>query len=113
MKHIEDESLKKISYESDNLLEICDNEFAANREFIVVCRDDLAATCRKAASLFLNFDSNRPHGWRKVIALLKLGVAGIQISPLMALCNRALLLGWKVTVLYDDDQILFVGTTKN
>ena len=100
---------KKVTYEGNNLLEICEEEFSANREFIVVCREGLATTCRKAATLFVNFDSNRPRGWRKITALLKLGVAGMQVSPLMALCNRALLLGWKVTVLYDDDQILFVS----
>lgn len=103
---LNNDSVVSVSYEDAAFLEVCNQLFSRNQEFIVVCNNESAAKCRKAAGLFLRYERQRPTGWAHLKMLAELGLAGMRAAPLMAVCNKATLLGWAVNVRTDDNRVL-------
>jgi hypothetical protein len=96
-----------VRYEDAALLETCNQIFARNQEFVLDCNDASLGKCRRAADLFLRYESQRPRkGWENLKMLARLGVAGMRVPPIMAVCNKALLLGWTVVVQSEKNQVL-------
>ncbi|MBB3013157.1 hypothetical protein [Cupriavidus alkaliphilus] len=94
-------------FEDAAFLEACDGLFARNQEFTIICTEESVAKCRKAADLFLRYESQRPRGrWENLKMLAKLGSAGMRAPQLMAVCNKALLLDWTVVVGNEQNQVL-------
>ncbi|MBB2917895.1 hypothetical protein [Cupriavidus alkaliphilus] len=96
-----------VHFEDAAFLEACDGLFARNQEFTIICTEESVAKCRKAADLFLRYESQRPRGrWENLKMLAKLGSAGMRAPQLMAVCNKALLLDWTVVVGNEQNQVL-------
>ncbi|SOY68870.1 hypothetical protein CBM2589_A90340 [Cupriavidus taiwanensis] len=96
-----------VHYEDSDFLETCDGLFARNQGFIIICKEESVAKCRKAADLFLRYESQRPkERWENLKMLTKLGSAGMRVPQLMAVCNKALLLDWTVVVGNKQNQVL-------
>lgn len=96
-----------VRYEDSDFIITCDRLFSNGHEFVVVCSEESLEKCRKAADLFLRYDSQRPKKrWDNLKALAKLGAAGMRALPLMVVCNKATLLGWAVLVGNANNQVL-------
>lgn len=104
----------KVRYEDANLLDTCTQFFSRKQAFILICNDESIAKCRKAADLFLQYESQQPRGrWENLKKLAKLGVAGMRTPPLMAVCNRALLVDWTVTVRREENHVIHLSPKNN
>ena len=96
-----------VRYEDAALLEICNQLFSRNQQFVLLCNTKSLARCRKAAALFLRYQSLIPIGrWENLKMVAKLGWVGIPVASLLAVCNKATLLGWTVAVLSEVDQVV-------
>lgn len=101
-----------VHYEDAALLEICNQLFSRNQEFVLVCNTKSLARCRQAAALFLRYEylryeSHVPLGrWENLKMVVKVGWVGMPVASLLAVCNKAMLLGWKVDVLNEMNQIV-------
>jgi len=92
------ELISTATYEAPEFLDDCNRFFSSGQEFFVVCSNEVTSKCRKAADTFLRFELERPIGWQRLKMLVKLGWVGMTVAPLMAVCNKAILLGWTVTI---------------
>ncbi|WP_434034741.1 hypothetical protein [Cupriavidus sp. a3] len=98
-----------VNYEDPAFIEICDQFFSNNQEFILICNDKSLEKCRYAAELYLRYDLQRPKKkWDNLKSLARLGAAGMKVLPLMVVCNKATLLGWTVVVGNETNHVLYV-----
>lgn len=95
-----------VNYDDAAFLEICNEFFLKSQEFMVACNPAKLKRCRKAADLFLQYEYQHPEGWGRLKMLARLGLAGMPVAPLMAVCNKATLLGWVVLVQSDGNMVL-------
>jgi hypothetical protein len=100
-------------YEDESFWDDCEKFFSQGDEFVVICGEKSVAKCRNAIKLFLELEHEQPKGLARLILLAKVWVAGISVALLLAVCNRAILLGW--IIISDDlygNQILHLKRAK-
>lgn len=98
-----------IAYESQSFWDDCEKLFSRGEEFFVICEEKSVEKNRNAIKLFLKFELERPRGLARLIFLAKMWVAGISAALLLAVCNRANLLGWViVSDGLNDNQLLYL-----
>ena len=103
---LNNDSVASATYEAPAFLETCNHLFASDREFIVVCKYEAATKCRNGADLFLKFAFQPPRGLKRLKILAKMGFVGMRVAPLLAVCNKAILLHWEITLRSDENRIL-------
>jgi hypothetical protein len=94
------DSLASVNYEDAAFWETCDEYFSTNREFVIACTGKAAARCRKAVELL----DRSPKGLERLTFLVQWLIA-MRVSPLINICSKATVQGWRVTVRRIENQI--------
>lgn len=108
-----DKLLPSVSCEGDSFTENCNIFFGERREFVVDCKLHSVLRCRRAANVFMQYKLERPRGWKKVTALVKILLVAMPAAPITAVCNKAHLLGWTIVVRNDDAHVLHLKPAVN
>jgi hypothetical protein len=101
-----------VFYGNADFMDICYQRFEQNVQFTVVCNYKSMEKCRKAVDAFLRHENPRHSGrWEHLKSVAKMGWFGMRTTSLMAICIRALILGWTITPLNKENEIIHLCPT--
>lgn len=108
----EEETAPNLSCEDPDILERCEQLFSQEQEYVLVSTPESLAVCRAVAALYIEYDIERPRGWKRVRLLSRVLLVMLR-RPRRApcalhVCSRALSLGWRVVILTTENRVLLV-----